>query len=406
MTTANRCPATTAHGQLLPGYEDADTPERERDPNKPVAAPVFKYRRDAKYELAEGKMFRARRFEAVLGSGTAAKEHLHVGSTFRATHGFPGPNEVPDVHKPTWTVVGILKPTHTANDRVLFVPCVSLYCIEEHEIGLFYQTLMKAGVDPARLSAANFPEAVASAGMKMEDVPEDIRKRFGELTPPSSQPEAAAPASQSTPQAEEPEAYHVDPATGDIIPDVPPSQWQLSAILVRTRGGFQAQQLMYNFKVANTEATAVNPASVMCDFFQTFLKGSTTLLLVISYLVTVVAAVAILVSIYNSVSAQPGNRHLACLGGNWPPSDSDVDLRRGRVRRAAGALLGYAAGHLIGAVESIYFNATLGQSINWRGTDYWEVLYLIATVAIAVLAGLVPAPKAYRTPVATNLVAA
>ena len=72
-------------GRLLPDYQDSDTPEDERDKDKKVARSVFKYRRGRKYYLAEGKMFRAARFEAVIGSDVAEKEHLKLGSTFRAT---------------------------------------------------------------------------------------------------------------------------------------------------------------------------------------------------------------------------------------------------------------------------------------------------------------------------------
>ena len=241
---------------------------------------------------------------------------MHLGSTFRATHGFPGPNETPDIHKPTWTVVGILRPTHTANDRVLFVPVISLYGIEEHEIGLFYQTLIRAGIDSSRLTPKTFPELIKQAGLKPEEIPPAILQKFGQAGPatapataPASAPAgelltsaATAPATAATAQEEEPEAYHLD-ASGDIVPDLPRPQWELSAILLKTRSGFQAEQLIYNFRVTNPEATAVNPASVMREFFETFLKGSTKILLAISYLVTAVAAVAILVSIYNSVSS-------------------------------------------------------------------------------------------------------
>jgi hypothetical protein len=57
-------------------------------------------------------------------------------------------------------------------------------------------------------------------------------------------------------------------------------------------------------------------------------------------------------------------------------------------------------------VASFYFNRVVGQTINWYRTDSWEWLYLVVVIAIALIAGLVPAMKAYRTPVATNLVAA
>jgi putative ABC transport system permease protein len=71
-----------------------------------------------------------------------------------------------------------------------------------------------------------------------------------------------------------------------------------------------------------------------------------------------------------------------------------------------GGVLGIVGGHLVAAGGSAYMNRLLGQSIPWFATDRYELLYLAGVVLIAVLAGLVPALKAYRTPVATNLVAA
>jgi putative ABC transport system permease protein len=71
----------------------------------------------------------------------------------------------------------------------------------------------------------------------------------------------------------------------------------------------------------------------------------------------------------------------------------------------AGAILGMLVGHLLAAVGSVYFQRVLGSSIHWSRLDQWELLTLIGVVVLAVLAGLVPAMKAYRTPVATNLVA-
>jgi hypothetical protein len=49
--------------------------------------------------------------------------------------------------------------------------------------------------------------------------------------------------------------------------------------------------------------------------------------------------------------------------------------------------------------------AQFGQGFNWVAVKSVELLYLCLVVVIAVLAGLVPALKAYRTPVATNLLA-
>ena len=142
----------------------------------------------------------------------------------------------------------------------------------------------------------------------------------------------------------------------------------------------------------------------MREFFETFLKGSTEVLLIVSRLVMLVAGVSILVSIYNSVSARM--REIAILRA--------LGATRGRVltlicTEAAvigflGAVLGLIVGHLIGAIESGYFQQTLGQTIDWFRVSSGELSSLALAVVIAAVAGLVPAMKAYRTPVAVNLV--
>ena len=147
------------------GYRDDGT----QIPNNSESRP-FQYRGESQeddgrsYELDDSKdadkagalisprVFRPRRFEAVLGSEVATKDAFHLyddelteeqnaarHAVFQATHGVCRPRRAMDIHKPRWHVVGILKPTHTASDRVLYVPVISLYAIEEHDIGLISQ---------------------------------------------------------------------------------------------------------------------------------------------------------------------------------------------------------------------------------------------------------------------------
>jgi putative ABC transport system permease protein len=71
----------------------------------------------------------------------------------------------------------------------------------------------------------------------------------------------------------------------------------------RTRSPFAVRSLQYNFN-NGPDAMAINPAEEMTNFFRIFLEPSSNVLLLISFLVTIVATVAILVSIYNSVSAR------------------------------------------------------------------------------------------------------
>ena len=148
----------------------------------------------------------------------------------------------------------------------------------------------------------------------------------------------------------------------------------------------------------------MNPAQVMRSFFDNFLKGSTAALLMISALVTIVAAVGILVSIYNSVAAR--KREIAILRA--------LGATRGRVLAIicleaaliglGGAVLGLIIGHGAAAVGSVWLRSFLGQGIGWAVVDSYELLYFAGVVILAALAGLVPAAAAYNTPVATNLV--
>ncbi len=71
-----------------------------------------------------------------------------------------------------------------------------------------------------------------------------------------------------------------------------------------------------------------------------------------------------------------------------------------------GSLLGLVAGHAVSGIGSAYMQSTFGESLNWMGVSPLEILYVFGVVILAVVAGLVPAIKAYRTPVATYLVAA
>jgi putative ABC transport system permease protein len=145
---------------------------------------------------------------------------------------------------------------------------------------------------------------------------------------------------------------------------------------------------------------------VMHDFFENFLRGPTLVLLLIAALVTVVAAVGILVSIYNSVSARL--REIAILRALGATRTRVLMLIcvESALIGMFGGLLGLIAGHIMGGIGSFYFDRIVGQGINWLHSDRWEWIYLGAVIVVALIAGLVPAMKAYRTSVATNLVAA
>jgi putative ABC transport system permease protein len=336
------------------GYKDDDTRADE--------AHRFEYRPGKSFEVSDGAMFHPDKFQAVLGSDVTALTGLKIGDTFQATHGMPAPGETPDIHKEVWKVVGTLKPSHTSNDRVVFIPLLSFYTIFEHGEAEIEREMIRRGENPA---------------------------------------------TRPKPADDDDVQHYKLAADGTIELDLPKEDREVSAILVRTRGdgGFAGQALTYNLNL-QPDVMAVNPASVMREFFDTFLSSSAKVLLLIALLVTVVAAASIMTTIYNSVSAR--RREIAilrALGATRNRILSLICMEAGLVG-LLGGLLGFIVGHLLGAGGSIYMSQLVGEGINWLSVGREESAYLLAVVVLAMLAGLVPGLKAYGTPVATNLAAA
>ena len=352
----------------LPVYKEGD----DGKPTTEMSDGIFQYRPGERFELADGRVFHPKKFECVVGAEVAQNLRVKVGKRIRASHGDSkdtgaddehGDHEHDhahgeDAHNEEWTVTGILKPTGTANDRCVFIPLVSFYCIPDHDEALKAQT----------------------------------RAQMGQVAERRPTTEPVVP-------------YTLNP-DGTIELKTTPDKWQISGVLVKSRGGITTTGLMYHINNGGIpDAVAVNPAETMRGFFATFLRPSSQILLMISVLVSVLAGVGILVSIYNSVSAR--NREIAilrALGATKTKVLLLICLEAGLIG-LVGGLLGWMAGHLIAAAASTAMQQRVGQGFNWLSVGWEELAYLGMVVAIAVLAGLVPALKAYRTPVATNLVA-
>jgi putative ABC transport system permease protein len=84
------------------------------------------------YELEPGgRFFDPARKEAVAGSFVAQKMGLKVGDTFHPYHGLIF-NEK-DQHAETYVVVGVMKPSNTPSDRVIWIPLEGLQKMSGHD---------------------------------------------------------------------------------------------------------------------------------------------------------------------------------------------------------------------------------------------------------------------------------
>jgi putative ABC transport system permease protein len=390
---------------------------------------TFKYRPGKRYELSEGRVFHPRKFEAVIGSDIPKITGLKIGGKFKATHGGSREGQTPDEHDTEWTVVGVLKPTHTANDRVLFIPLTSFYAIAEHDDALEAISKYRPHAEGTGPSSANdAPQVAPGHDAELKEAPTAPKALNDFLSGAAPTTATTAPAhddhaghdhdshdhdgdGKQDHKAEEHDAHahahgevHYElNAQGEIVVELPKEKWMISAILVQSRGPFLASSLMYAIN-NGPDAMAVNPATVMREFFSNFLEPGTKLWLLVAILVTLVASVSILVSIYNSIVARLREiAILRALGATRKRILAQICLEAGLIG-ATGAVVGLVLGHLLAAAGSTYMRRLMGEGLNWTRIGPEEALYLVAVTVIAVLAGLVPALKAYRTPVATNLV--
>ncbi len=91
----------------------------------------FEYRRGQKFEVQPGgRYFNPNAKEAVIGSFTARETNLKVGDVFQPYHGLIYDEK--NRHNDDYTVVGILEPTNSPSDRVVWIPLEGIYRMSGH----------------------------------------------------------------------------------------------------------------------------------------------------------------------------------------------------------------------------------------------------------------------------------
>jgi putative ABC transport system permease protein len=263
---------------------------------------------------AGGKVFAADAKEAVAGSFAAQRLGLKVGDTFRPFHGLAFDEKAE--HEDDFVVTGILEPTNTPADRVVWIPLRGLQTMSGHD------------------------------------------------------PKAAT---------------------------------DLSAVLLQLRApvaGFMLDT-MYN-KQGNRLTFAYPVGAIVAELFGKIAWFDQVLALV-AYLVALVAAGSVLASIYNSMSAR--QRDLAILRalGAKRRTIFGAVVAEAACIGALGAAAGFVVYYGLYAGVANVIRAQTGVVLDLAASH--PVLWIcpLAMIALCALGGIIPALKAYRTPVAETL---
>jgi putative ABC transport system permease protein len=269
-----------------------------------------------RFELAAGRAFDPGLREAVVGSFAAQRLGLGLGSRFQPYHGLLFNPK--DQHEENYVVVGVLRPSNTPADRVIWIPLQGVQLMSGHD-----------------------PQSASDLS--------GVLIKFKDTSPLTAR--------------------------------------QLDLLYNR-----QGNRLTFAWPIAQIVAQLFNKIAWV-----------DRILAMVAYLVALVATASILVSIYNSMTER--RRDIAILRA--------LGARRRTIfaaivfEAAAIATIGMAAafvvhGAIMFAVATVVRSQT-GVVLDPMAPHAVMIWAPIGMLLLAALAGMVPAWKAYQTPVAENL---
>lgn len=302
---------------------------------------------DLKYEFAEGRNFMECSdengfYEAVVGSHVAVEMKVKVGDEIKTTHGDPEG----EGHGQGFKVVGILKSTGTPNDRAAFINIEGFYWMEGHA----------RAIEPSEVAKVEKATVVAENGNGKQ------------------QPER-----------------------------LPLEKRDLTAILVKPATALHAvgMERVINKSLRAQAASPIREISTMLD---SFVKPMNSALLALTGIVCFVSAISILVSIYNSMNER--KRDIAVMRALGARRDlvMTVILIESLLIALIGGGIGWLVGHFIGMLSSPAVEYRTGIQMGLlTSVTLPELILIPGLIALATLAGLIPAMAAYKTDVSQNL---
>ena len=331
----------------------------------------IEYDANTPYEFQEGRNFKHDQFfEAVIGSVVATHTGLKVGDTFNPTHGIGTSGDKHEEFK----IVGILAPTGTANDRALYANMEGFYLLEGHA-----------------LSPADLKERDQS------EKPDFEANLLGWRMALSRERTAANEIKDEIPE------YGYNNA-GERIEALPKSQREVTSILVLCKNEAYSGPLQFAInKDPDSIVQAVSPVYWVTRLLNTFVSPIQLVLLVLTILIVLVAAIGIFVSIYNSMSERSHDIAVMRALGASRLAVMLITLFESILLSVCGGIVGIVLGHVLIGLASPFVESRTGVALDMFQFDLQELILIPALVVLAALVGFLPALSAYRTDVAKSL---
>jgi putative ABC transport system permease protein len=296
--------------------------------------------------LAEGRLWK-KPLEAVIGAALARKAGLKIGDTFAGSHGLEIGGEGHEEH--AYEVVGILAPTGTVIDRLIVTSLESVWDIHaSHDHG----------------------EEQDSAKKDEHDHAHD-------------------------------HDHSHDHDESDTVNEIDPSR-EVTALLVTYRTRLAAMNLPQQIN-RNTTMQAASPAMEMTRLVELIGIGTDSLLL-FGMIITAMALGGIVIGLLNNLDERRYDIAIMRTLGATKTRVLSLVLIEGLLIVLLGSALGTGLGHLILQVMPLYSQKAADMGMHGALFIPQELWMIGLILALAFVACLVPACKAYRTDIQRTLI--
>ncbi|MCL2623203.1 MAG: ABC transporter permease [Planctomycetaceae bacterium] len=316
--------------------------------------------RDRKYEFAKGKNFeKSDTFAAVVGSIAALNTGLQLSEEFRPA----APGETSDMHHEPFKVVGILKPTGTPNDNVIFVNINGFYDMH----GMMPETHDHDEDDD---------HDEAGHAHKHSNDYSAILVKFKEK--------------------------QKDMGGGGTLQVTDTGEIKDAANLTRITVDTRAMQLPELIN-ENVDVQAVSPVREISGFLENVVGNVQLILVLLAVLVVIVAGIGMMVSIYNTMNERRQEIAVMRALGARRITVMMIIMLESVLLSLGGGLFGILIGHVMLFLVRPWV-ASYSGIILYAWSFHWtEVTLIPGLLVLAAFIGYLPAAVAYRQDVATSL---
>ncbi|WP_235951300.1 ABC transporter permease [Crateriforma spongiae] len=325
-------------------------------------------------------------FEAVLGSRVAAEMGINVGDVIYPTHGDPEGKQ----HDEAFTVVGVMNPTGTPNDRAAFINLEGFYLMKGHAKPVDSATVFEntLGESVKQAIASEFDGDLDDAFV------ETMTDQLNSAVPAAAQTAKDAVAAAELKQQQAQQSAEVTPLS---IPER-----EITALLIRN-GNLMFAPMMQNMIKETKTRQAVAPIGEINKLMGAIVGPLLTALMAITLLTCIVAAVGILVAIYNSMNDRRKDIAIMRALGARRGTVTTIILMESLIIALIGGIVGWVSAHAAIFFASGYIESQTGIQVGFLSTSKMEIAVLPLVLILALLAGLLPAWSAYRTDAGSNL---